>query len=104
LRKDITILRKLQHDHPGQYPDSTRRTRERRVRHWRAISGPPRKVFSRSSTSVAHKVCRILSTWLGYVTIAGAPFDHRLYHFVLTFSRWEYVHVSGWMAARMDVA
>jgi hypothetical protein len=31
----VTILRKLQGDHPGEYPDSTRRTLERRVRHWR---------------------------------------------------------------------
>ncbi|MCG1042471.1 hypothetical protein KQH60_07895 [Mycetohabitans sp. B8] len=28
------------------------------------------------------------------VTIAGSPFDHRLYHFVLAFSRWEYFHVA----------
>jgi len=33
----ITILRKLQDDHAGQYPDSTRRTLERRVRQWRAM-------------------------------------------------------------------
>ncbi|SMG61200.1 hypothetical protein SAMN06265784_12021 [Paraburkholderia susongensis] len=27
------------------------------------------------------------------VTIGGAPFSHRLYHFVLAFSRWEYANV-----------
>jgi hypothetical protein len=27
------------------------------------------------------------------VTIGGAPFGHRLYHFVLAFSRWEYANV-----------
>lgn len=27
------------------------------------------------------------------ITIAGAPFEHRLYHFVLAFSRWEYAQV-----------
>src|SRR5258707_3934581 len=41
----ITILRKLQDDHVRQYPDSTRRTLERRVRQWRAMSGPPKEVF-----------------------------------------------------------
>lgn len=41
----ITILRKLQDDHPGQYPDSTRRALERRVKHWKATSGPPKEVF-----------------------------------------------------------
>lgn len=28
------------------------------------------------------------------VTIAGSPFDHWLYHFVLAFSRWECFHVA----------
>ncbi|MGF6918801.1 hypothetical protein OKW28_002974 [Paraburkholderia sp. 40] len=28
-----------------------------------------------------------------HVTIAGAPLDHRLYHFVLAFSHWEYAYV-----------
>ncbi len=27
------------------------------------------------------------------VTIGGAPFEHRLYHFVLAFSRWKYACV-----------
>jgi hypothetical protein len=27
------------------------------------------------------------------VTIAGVPFAHRLYHFVLAFSHWEYAYV-----------
>ncbi len=36
----ITILRKLQDDHPDRYPDSMRRTLERRIRQWRALEGP----------------------------------------------------------------
>ena len=34
----ITILRKLQNDHPGQYTESVRRTLERRISQWRAVS------------------------------------------------------------------
>lgn len=31
----ITVLRKLQDDHPDRYPDSMRRTLERRIHQWR---------------------------------------------------------------------
>jgi len=90
----ITILRKLQDDHPGQYPDSTRRTLERRVRQWRAMSGPPKEVFFPQQHEPG---ARGLSDFTDMaelrVTIAGVPFEHRLYHFVLAFSRWEYVNV-----------
>ncbi|MDN7865593.1 IS21 family transposase [Burkholderia multivorans] len=90
----ITILRKLQDDHPGQYPDSTRRTLERRIRHWRAMSGPPKEVFF---PQLHEPGARGLSDFTDMaelrVTIAGVPFEHRLYHFVLAFSRWEYASV-----------
>jgi hypothetical protein len=90
----ITILRKLQDDHPGQYPDNIRRTLERRVRTWRAISGPPKEVFFPQEHQPG---TRGLSDFTDMtelcVTIAGVPWAHRLYHFVLAFSRWEYAHV-----------
>lgn len=90
----ITILRKLQDDHPDQYPDSTRRTLERRIRHWRATSGPPKEVFFPQQHEPG---ARGLSDFTDMkdlrITIAGAPFEHRLYHFVLAFSRWEYAQV-----------
>lgn len=90
----VTILRKLQDDHPGEYPDSTRRTLERRVRHWRAMSGPPKEVFF---PQLHEPGARGLSDFTDMaelrVTIAGVPFEHRLYHFVLSFSRWEYANV-----------
>ncbi|MCG1042052.1 IS21 family transposase [Mycetohabitans sp. B8] len=90
----ITILRKLQDEHPGQYPDSTRRTLERRVRQWRATSGPPKEVFFPQQHEPG---ARGLSDFTDMaelrVTIAGVLFEHRLYHFVLAFSRWEYANV-----------
>ncbi|XUW93215.1 IS21 family transposase (plasmid) [Burkholderia sp. M6-3] len=90
----VTILRKLQDDHPGEYPDSTRRTLERRVRHWRATSGPPKEVFF---PQLHEPGARGLSDFTDMaelrVTIAGVPFEHRLYHFVLAFSRWEYANI-----------
>lgn len=90
----ITILRKLQDEHPGQYPDSTRRTLERRVRHWRAMAGPPQEVFFPQQHEPG---ARGLSDFTDMaelrVTIADQPFAHRLYHFVLAFSRWEYAQL-----------
>lgn len=90
----ITILRKLQDEHPGHYPDSTRRTLERRLRHWRAMAGPAKEVFFPQQHEPG---ARGLSDFTDMgelcVTITGAPFDHRLYHFVLAFSGWEYAHI-----------
>ncbi|WP_338926661.1 IS21 family transposase [Mycetohabitans endofungorum] len=90
----VTILRKLQEEHPGQYPDSTRRTLERRVRQWRATSGPPKEVFFPQQHEPG---ARGLSDFTDMaelrVTIAGVLFEHRLYHFVLAFSRWEYANI-----------
>lgn len=90
----ITILRKLQDDHPDQYPDSMRRTLERRISKWRAVSGPAKEVFFPQEHAPG---IRALSDFtdmqaLG-ITISGVPFPHRLYHFVFAFSRWEYAQV-----------
>src|ERR1700687_5174790 len=90
----VTILRKLQEDHPGRFPDSMRRTLARHISQWRALEGPHKEIFfpqeylpgARGLSDFTHmdKLC---------VTIGGVPFDHLLYHFVLAFSRWEYASV-----------
>ena len=90
----VTLLRKLQDDHPERFPDGMLRTLQRHVRQWRALKGPDRQVFfpqdhapgqqSLSDFTATGKLC---------VTIAGASFIHILHHFVLAFSRWEYVEV-----------
>ena len=41
-----TLFEWLQRRYPGQFPqDGQLRTLQRRVRHWEAISGPPKEVF-----------------------------------------------------------
>lgn len=92
--KAITLLSRLQEAHPGQFPDSMRRTLERRVSQWRAIEGPGKEIFfpqehlpgvqGLSDFTAMHD--------LG-VTLTGMPFEHKLYHFVLAFSHWEYASV-----------
>ena len=90
----ITLLRQLQDAHPDRFPDGMLRTLQRHVRQWRALKGPDKEVFfpqdhapgqqGLSDFTAMGKLC---------VTIAGASFAHILYHFVLAFSRWEYVEV-----------
>ena len=90
----ITLLRKLQEDHPDRFPDGVLRTLQRHIRHWRALEGPPKDVFFPQDHAPGH---RGLSDFTAMgdlrVTIANAPFAHLLYHFVLAFSRWEHVEV-----------
>jgi hypothetical protein len=90
----ITLLRKLQDDHPGCFPDGMLRTLQRHIRHWRALEGPPKEVFFPQDHAPGQ---RGLSDFTAMgdlrVTIANAPFAHLLYHFVLAFSRWEHVEV-----------
>ena len=80
--KPVTILHELDRAFPGAYGERIRRTLERRMRDWRAVHGPEREVIFPQT----HAPGRLgLSDFtdageLG-VTIAGAPLDHRLYHF-----------------------
>jgi hypothetical protein len=90
----ITLLRKLQDDHPDRFPDGVLRTLQRHMRHWRALEGPPKEVFFPQDHAPGQ---RGLSDFTAMgelrITIANAPFAHLLYHFVLAFSRWEHVEV-----------
>jgi hypothetical protein len=90
----ITLLRKLQDDHPDRFPDGTLRTLQRHIRQWRAIEGPPKEVFFPQDHVPGH---RGLSDFTAMgelrIMIGNAPFTHLLYHFVLAFSHWEHVEV-----------
>jgi len=91
----ITLLRHLQAHHPVRFPDDrVKRTLERRVRAWRAIHGPQKDIIFRQTPEPGY-MCQSDFTdaaKLG-ITIDGAAFAHRLYHFVLVYSRWEHVGV-----------
>jgi len=81
----------LQREHPGKFPDNQLRTLQRRFRHWHATKGSAREVFFDQE----HRPGELGAsdfTWmkdLG-ITIAGIPFDHLLYHYVLAWSNWEH--------------
>ena len=90
----VTLLRKLQDEHPDRFPDAMLRTLQRHIRQWRALEGPSKEVFFAQEYAPGH---RGLSDFTAMgelrITIAGAPFAHILYHFVLAFSRWEHAEV-----------
>jgi len=90
--KAKTLFEWLQETDPGRFPDSMRRTFERRVSTWRSLHGPNKTVYF---SQIYHPgrlaasdftVCNDLG-----VTIARVRFDHTLFHCVLTYSNVESV-------------
>ena len=85
-----TIFEHLQRKQPGQYSDGQLRTLQRRIKIWRASSGPAKEVFftqihypGQLGESDFTDVSK-----LG-ITIGHRRFNHLIYHFVLTYSNWE---------------
>ena len=75
---------------PGKFSDGQLRTFQRRVKRWRALEGPAREVFF-PQQHYPGVLCESDFTWMKSlgVTIRNLPFDHLIYHFVLTYSNWE---------------
>ena len=88
--RPVAIREELQRRHPDLAP-GTRRTLERRIRAWRAEHGPEREVMFRQ-VHVPGKMGLSDFTDMGKLglTVAGAPLDHRLYHFRLAYSGFEH--------------
>ncbi len=85
-----TLLDALGREHPGRFQEGQLRTLQRHVKQWRAHYGPHKEVFFAQKHEPG-RLCQSDFTRMGKlgITIAGQPFDHLLYHFVLTFSNWE---------------
>jgi hypothetical protein len=85
-----TVLAWLQRKYPGRFPDGQLRSLQRRLRQWRATSGPSKEVFFAQT----HYPGRLAASDFTHmenlgVTLGGQPFEHMVYHFVLTYSNWE---------------
>ena len=85
-----TLFDWLQRRYPGRFCDGQIRTLQRRIKRWRATEGPSKEVFF-SQKHAPGNLCASDFTHMNAlgVTIAGSPFDHMIYHFVLTYSNWE---------------
>lgn len=89
-----TLFVDLQRRYPGRFQDGQLRTLQRRVKTWQAIEGPAKEVFF----SQIHKPGELAQSDFTsmnelQLTIDGKPFEHLLFHFVLTYSNWEAVTV-----------
>jgi len=93
--KAITLFEYIQHKYPDSYPDSIRRTLERRVKQWRAKSGPAKEVIFRQihQPGLMGISDFTLPKESFQITIRGKELSHILFHFRLPFSGWRYVRV-----------
>ena len=87
-----TVLKELQRRYPGQFQAGQIRTMQRRLRRWRALHGEEQEVYFAQRHRPGEQAQSDF-THMGKlgVTIAGQPFAHLLYHFVLTYSNFESV-------------
>jgi hypothetical protein len=84
------LFEDLQRRYPGRFADGQLRTLQRRIKAWRAVQGPAKKVIF---PQIHHpgQLCASDFTSMNElgITINGSSFDHLIYHFVLTYSNWE---------------
>jgi hypothetical protein len=85
-----TLFEDLQRRFPGRFADGQLRTLQRKIKAWRATEGPPKEVFF-DQIHTPGELGASDFTCLNdlHVTLGGQPFDHLVYHFVLTYSNWE---------------
>jgi hypothetical protein len=85
-----SLFEYFQRIYPGNFPDGQLRTFQRRVKRWRALEGPAKEVFF-PQRHFPGELCESDFTWMRSmgVTIQNLPFDHLIFHFVLTYSNWE---------------
>ena len=80
--------------HPGVYDEGQLRTFQRKLRRWRALSGPPKEVFFPQEHTPGERM-ETDFTWMNElgITIRGEPFLHLLCHCVLAYSNWEWATI-----------
>ncbi len=90
-----TLLELLESQHPGRFGEAQLRTLQRRIRDWRALHGPDREVYFEQSHPPGREAQLDFThaSELG-VTIAGVPFEHLLFEFILSFSGWRWVSLA----------
>ena len=98
------LLEWLDERYPGRFNASHLRTLQRRLRDWRALSGPEREVYFEQEHPPGREAqmdfthCDSLE-----VTIGGEPFEHMLFEFILSHSGWRYAQVCFSETAIMQI-
>ena len=95
VMRATTILERLEERYPGQFNEGQVRSLQRRLRDWRAINGPDREIFFPQEHPPGREAQLDFTHGqeLG-ITIAGDPFPHLLFEFVLSYSGWRYVDLA----------
>ena len=89
-----TVFALIQEKHPERYEEGQVRTLQRRIRRWRAESGPDRDVvFSQQHRCGEAAQTDFTSTGELGITVAGQLFLHLLCVFVLPYSNWQWATV-----------
>jgi transposase len=89
-----TIWMELNERYPGRFSVGQLRTLQRRLLARRARAGPDREVFFPQTHLPGEQAQSDFTDMRQLqVVIAGQPFGHLLYHFVLTYSNWEAVSI-----------
>jgi transposase len=87
-----TIFEELQRRYPRRFESGQLRTLQRRLKGWKLSHGSPRAVVF-EQIHFPGVLCASDFTSMNKlnITLNREPFEHLLYHFVLTYSNWEYV-------------
>jgi len=92
----LTLFEDLQRRYQGRFTDGQLRTLQRRVRLWRGLHGPDQEVYFPQVHYPGIQAQSDFTSMNGLeIQIEGRRFPHLLYHFVLTYSNWEYVEICG---------
>lgn len=89
-----TLFEELQRRYPKRFKSGQLRTLQRRIKSWKLQHGSPKEAFF-EQVHFPGVLCESDFTCMNAlaITIQREPFEHLLYHFVLTYSNWEYVSV-----------
>ena len=90
-----TLIADLKKRHGDRYGLGQLRTLQRRVHEWRALHGPGKEVMFEQRHQAGREGAFDFTDCaeLG-VTIAGQVFEHLLFQFVLSFSKWRWIGIA----------
>ncbi len=85
-----TLFALLCEQHPEHYRPTQVRTLQRHIAHWKALHGPEQEVIFEQRHTPGERAQSDFTHMDDLdVTLAGEPFRHLIYHFVLTYSNVE---------------
>lgn len=91
----LTLFAWLCERYPGQFQAGQLRTLQRRLRAWRALHGPEPEVFFEQTAVPGREAAVDFTDGAELeVTLAGAPFAHLWFAWVLSYSGWTYTELA----------